>query len=65
MTAEPSASTISGHSRLNITVPGSSCGSVLVRRASASSVAIPEVVASRRPSHRPARVATHHQIAAT
>ena len=53
MTAEPSASTISGHSRLNITVPGSSCGSVFARRASASRVAIPGVVAARRPARGP------------
>ena len=57
--------TASGQRRLNITAPGSSCGSELVLRASASRRAMPSVVARRRPSHRPTRAATHHQTAAT
>ncbi len=64
-TAEAMASTISGQSRLNRIVPGSSSGSVLVRRASESRRAMPGVAPSRRPIHSPASVARHHQIAAT
>ena len=60
-----SPSTISGQSRLNSTVPGSSSGSELVLRASTSRVAIPGVVLGRRPSQSPTSEATHHQIAAT
>ena len=58
-------STASGQSRLNITAPGSSCGSEFVLRASASSRAMPSVVRAPRPSHSPARAARHHQTAAT
>jgi hypothetical protein len=50
---------------LNITAPGSSCGSEFVLRASASSRAMPSVVRAPRPSHSPARAARHHQTAAT
>ncbi len=58
-------STASGQSRLNITAPGSSCGSEFVLRASASSRAMPSVVRAPRPSHSPASAARHHQTAAT
>ena len=57
--------TATGHSRLNMIAAGSSSGSDLVLRASASRRPIPSLVSSRRPSHRPARTATHHQTAAT
>ena len=63
---EDRCTTASGQSRLNITAPGSSSGSELVLRASASRRAMPSVRRSgRRPSHSPASAATHHQTAAT
>src|SRR5680860_279755 len=55
----------SGHSRLKITLPTSTSGSVFVARAPVSSRAIPAVAASRRPRSSPPAAAIVHQPRAT
>ena len=57
----PIVSTASSHSRLKITRPGSTSGSIGVVRASARRRRMPSVTFIRRPTKMPTSVAAPHQ----